>query len=123
MRQTLNCVFVMALLATAGCTAKAPAQPDRNEQTLRATLKSLNLQNPASDAMRNFGKGDLRLIGVNGYSCSLPGRPVPAQEELAQKNGMYCLEGTSDVGLRQLNQQAWAYALHYNVALLKLMHR
>ena len=107
----------------AGCTAKAPAQPDRNEQTLRATLRSLNLQNPASDAMVNFGKGDLRLIGVNGFTCSLPGRPVLVQEELAQKNGMYCLEGTSDVGLRQLNQQARAYALHYNAALLKLMHR
>jgi hypothetical protein len=120
MKQMLNFAFATALLALVGCTAKAP---DPRAQTLERTLRLLNLKNPASDAMKNFTKGDLRLIGVNGFSCSLPGRPSVAQEKLAQQNGMYCLDGTSDVGLRDLNEQAAVYSARYNAALVKLIHR
>lgn len=73
--------------------------------------------------MKNLAKGDLRLIGVNGYSCSLPGRPIAAQEKLAQQNGMYCLDGTSDAGLFELNDQAASYAARCNAALVKLLPR
>lgn len=120
MTKIRNHVFALALLAIAGCNSKVP---DPNAWTLEATLASLNLESPASDAMTNFSKGDLRLIGVNSFTCSLPGASVQVQEELAQKNGVHCLEGTSDAGSRQLNEQAAAYALRYNVALVKLVRR
>jgi len=36
---------------------------------------------------------------------------------------MYCLDGTFDVGLRDLNEKAAVYSARYNAALVKLIHR
>lgn len=101
-----------------GCTAQPP---DPDTRALESTLASLDLGNPDSDATRNFDKGDFRLVGVNGFTCYLPGTRDPAQEELARENGVRCLDGTSDTGSRKLNRQAAVYARRYNEALVRLM--
>ncbi len=98
-------------------------QPERKPQTetLKATLRSLNLQNPDQDVNTNSAKLDLRFICICGYACYTPG-VEKTDLALTKKYGTRCFDGTSDVvegdEHGKLIETARIYAEKYNTALL-----
>lgn len=115
-------LFLLGLL----CAACAPEPLGTQGKALTATLSRLNLGNPAADAALHVRHGDMRPVGIYGYVCAYPGTTSKALDDLRLKNGLRCLEGTSDapesVRHRKLIQAASAYALAYNTALVRLTH-
>lgn len=97
--------------------------PHHEEAILSTTLSHLNLKDPGQDAKEHVASGDLRPIGLNGYTCSVPG---PKGNSLPPKVGIRCLDGTSDVVESQkhgyLLEVARAYAIAYNEALDRLVN-
>jgi hypothetical protein len=88
------------------------------EAILRTTLSHLNLRDPRQDAKDHVASGDLRPVGLNGYTCSVPGSKGNSRPP---KVGIRCLDGTSDFVESQehghLIEVARAYAIAYNEAL------
>jgi hypothetical protein len=84
----------------------------------------LNIRDPAADVALHVHQGDMRPIGINGYTCAYPGATSKVLDELQLKYGLRCLEGTSDapenVRHSKLIQKASAYATAYNAALVGL---
>jgi len=113
-------LLVLGLL----CTACAPAPPGPQGEALTATLSELNIRDPAADVALHVHQGDMRPIGINGYTCAYPGAASKVLDELQLKYGLRCLEGTSDapenVRHSKLIQKASAYATAYNAALVGL---
>ena len=113
-------LFVSCFLA-----ACADKEPEPQKYELTQTLASLDLVDPASDAKSNFAKGDLRLRGVNGFSCSYPGRQSPEMNKVARDHGIHCLPGTTDFAEssehQSLIRQAATYSAAYNEALVRLI--
>ncbi len=101
---------------------KPIAQREQNTNFLKKTLRNLTLEDPQKDVGRNISNHDLRFIGINGYGCYAPG-VEQADQTLAQKQGIKCLDGTSDVIENEehakLIQTAIKYAREYNLLLLK----
>lgn len=95
----------------------------REEVTLSATLSHLNLKEPAQDAKEHVASGDLRPVGLIGYSCSVPDARGAS---LPPKVAIRCLEGTSDFiesdEHRHLIEVARTYAIAYNEALDQLVN-
>ena len=88
---------------------------------LKTTLSSLKLNDPGEDARAHVAAGDLRPVGIYGYTCSIPGPegnlPPPAV-------GIRCLDGTSDAAEsgehEHLIETARVYALAYDQELKKI---
>ena len=112
----LATITALATLA-AGCGPRHGAT-----EQLRITLQSLDLQRPAQDLDAALMAGDSRFVCVYGITADAPGvesldRPV------LQRQGMKCLEGTSDAiespEHNELIRRASRYARDYNVELLR----
>jgi hypothetical protein len=89
---------------------------------LRVTLQSLNLRHPDQDLEAALKSGDHRFVCVYGITEKAPG--VEELDNAAlQRQGMRCLEGTSDAvespAHDELIRQAISYARDYNVELLR----
>jgi hypothetical protein len=88
---------------------------------LKATLSSLKLNDPGEDAKAHVAAGDLRPVGIYGYTCSIPGPggnlPLPSV-------GIRCLDGTSDAAENEeherLIETARVYALAYDQELREI---
>lgn len=108
------------------CTACAPAPLGTQGTALAATLSNVNLSDPAADAALHIRQGDMRPVGIYGYTCAYPGAASKALDDLQLKNGLRCLDGTSDAPESprhgKLIQAASAYAATYNTALVRLAH-
>lgn len=108
------------------CTACAPAPLGPQGEALTATLSKLNVANPAADAALHVRQGDMRPVGLYGYACAYPGPTSEALNDLQLKNGLRCLEGTSDAAENarhsKLIQAASAYASAYNTSLMRMAH-
>jgi hypothetical protein len=111
----------VALIIYAMSVSACTAHSSPTTAQLEVTLASLNLANPAQDATRNFRHGDLRPVGINGYTCAMPKGAGVVAIHLAQKYGLRCLTGTSDAIVShyyaKLRKQAVEYAVRYNLAL------
>jgi hypothetical protein len=108
----------------AGETAPVVAAAENGATAvLAATLRTLTLSNPLADLDANLAHGDHRFIGINGYTCSVPG--VPDDDPVVRRFGAgpYCLPGTSDAiegdRHRTLIKTAEDYARRYNTELLR----
>jgi hypothetical protein len=80
-------------------------------------LASVNLADPSKDVDAAIARGDQRLLGFNGFTCSAPGVP-----ETAVASGLNCIEGTSDVliaGEEPIRAKVISYAETYNRELLQ----
>ncbi len=71
---------------------------------------------PEQDCARSIRKGDLRFIGVRGFTINMPG---VADDHYWSKYGYKVIQGTSDAGDREFNDAATKYAARYNTVLLK----
>ena len=111
----LSCLLV-------ACSTQKAASPeqDPNVAVLRATLSSLDLANPAADMRAHVGSGDLRPVGLNGYTCTVPGADLHPP---SSATGIRCLRGTSDAissaEYARLMKAARNYAVAYDRALSK----
>ncbi len=111
--------------ACLGACSAPPAPADQQIRTaeLKATLASLDLEHPWEDAKRHVAAGDLRPVGLYGFSCSVPGPYDPKSPwNMAD---IRCLDGTGDVmyvgEYTHLTDQATAYAMTYNWALKRAL--
>lgn len=113
-------VYLSVLLAACSPHGSSMAQPDGNIATLRATLSKLNLADPRADVKAHVAFGDVRPVGLFGYTCSVPG---PDSNNPPTPTGIRCLRGTSDaigsVEYGRLIETARNYAIAYNKALRK----
>lgn len=113
----LLCAFVAACSSSGHSAEHFDAQTMR----LRATLSSLNLKDPGADARAHVAQGDLRPVGIYGFTCSIPG---PESNLPPPKVGVRCLDGTSDAlesgEHRRLIEAAEVYALAYDQELKKI---
>lgn len=114
---------LMAACSNGGHSAEHSAG---QTQTLRlkATLSSLKLDDPGDDAKAHVAAGDLRPVGIYGYTCSIPG---PEGNLPPPSVGIRCLDGTSDVAESEeherLIETAKAYALAYDRELKRITAR
>ena len=75
---------------------------------------------------RELGAGGMatvylaRFVGVAGFALDVPGVP-DYQARYWKTNGVKVIGGTGDVGHRDFNDAARAYANRYNAALLKYL--
>jgi len=80
-------------------------------------LASANVADPSKDVDAAIARGDQRLLGFNGFTCSAPGVP-----ETAVASGLNCIAGTSDVlitGEESIRAKVISYAETYNRELLQ----
>jgi len=114
------CVLVAACSSGGHSAGQSGAQAAR----LRTTLSTLNLKDPGADARAHVAQGDLRPVGVYGFTCSIPG---PEGNLPPPQVGIRCLDGTSDAveseEHRRLIKVAADYALAYDRELKKIMAR
>ncbi len=127
-----NCIAVVLTILCFtshwNVSANEPPQTKSQTEVLAATLASLNLKNPVADLDANVAKGDLRFIGINGYSCNAPGVDKDEDDRLvtSARYGLRCLSGTGDVlesdKHKALVDKALEYAREYNKTLLARIH-
>lgn len=107
----------------AACSAPASDPPLVETARLKVTLATLDLEHPWEDAKRHVAMGDLRPVGIFGFSCAIPGPHGP--ESPPETGGIRCLEGTTDVAEgaehRHLIDEATAYAMTYDWALQRAL--
>jgi hypothetical protein len=85
----------------------------------------LKIENAAEDARRALKAGDLRLLGVYGFTTYVPGNPSTSPEDAGSVRSTYgvkMIEGTTDAPTsgehEQLNENAYRYAEKYNQTIL-----
>jgi hypothetical protein len=103
----------------------------KHSKTLAASLRILNIADPAKDLDSNLSRGNTRFVGIYGYSCSPPGfdenakdHDFTADQKLEISHGVKCIEGTGDVipddpQYMDLYATAWKYAKTYNTEYLR----
>lgn len=113
---SMSLIFPLCVLL-AGCSNGGHSTGQSGAQTarLRTTLSSLNLKDPGADARTHVAQGDLRPVGIYGYTCSIPG---PEGNLPPPRVDVRCLDGTSDAAEseehRHLIKVAEDYALAYD---------
>ena len=116
------CFLILATALTVACRAEK-SSPETHK--LEATLATLNLKDPGRDAAQNVLAGDFRPVGINGFACLYAGPRSDILDRLQTQHGLRCLAGTSDATESDRHQllieQATAYGVAYNLALLKLV--
>jgi hypothetical protein len=106
------------------CAGWTLAQPSDAQRTVTGspsfTLAHPERANPEKDCQRAIARHDLRFVGVAGYALDVPG-VADYQTRYWKSNGVKVITGTSDIGEREFNDAARAYASRYNAALLKYL--
>jgi len=100
---------------------------EKADDAMAAALRRLESSDPAADVTAAIGRGDLRFLGVAGYTVTVPGvLSVTGQssdkdnERLVGKHGVGVIEGTSDdKAVLAFQLAAIRYAERYNTLLLK----
>ena len=110
--------LIAAILVACAPSASDSTPHGKNAALLATTLGSLHLSDPTVDLDANLKRGDVRFVGVYGFSCVAPG----VEEEAAtSRYGINCLAGTSDAiestEHAALIQRARDYAERYNSEL------
>ena len=85
-------------------------------------LAGVTPENPSKDVDAALARGDRRLLGLNGFTCAVPGVSEAANFEENGSTGINCIVGTSDiiiVGEEAIRARVSSYAAAYNVELLK----
>ena len=94
---------------------------------MAAALKRLENSDPAADVAAAIGRGDLRFLGIAGYTVTVPAvLSTTAQpsdkdnERLVARHGVRIIEGTNDDKAALAFQlAAIRYAERYNTLLLQ----
>lgn len=127
MRLRIFAITALLALSDVGHSKGLPetlmSSSGREETILSATLSHLNLKDPGQDARERVAAGDLRPVGLNGYTCIAPGLKP---DGLPRAGSIRCLDGTADMIASQehtrLMEAARAYAVAYNLALVRLVN-
>jgi hypothetical protein len=98
------------------CISWTVAQPLDAQRTVTSSptfaLPQPDRANPERDCQRAIARNDFRFVGVAGYALDVPGVP-DYQTRYWKSNGVKVIAGTSDVGQRDFNEAARAYARRY----------
>ena len=108
--------FLLLFGPLTSCYAESP--PPEIE-ALRWVLNA----NPVTDAKKAVERNDRTLLGVHGYTWTIPGVEESEKHEYRKKYGLKLIEGTGDVVLNRehldLIKKATEYARRYNMYLLE----
>ena len=108
-------VLLLALTTLSVCAAETV--PDEVMQ-----LRWAQQANPITDAKAAVARKDFVLLGVRGYTWTIPGTEESKKFEYRKKYGVKLLEGTDDVILGaehgHLIKLATEYAKEYNQYVL-----
>jgi hypothetical protein len=102
-------------------------EAEKADDGMAAALRRLESSDPGADVTAAIGRGDLRFIGIAGYTVTVPGvlnvtgQPSDKDNErLVARQGVRVLEGTSDDKAALAFQlAAIRYAERYNTLLLQ----
>ncbi len=124
--------FALALALSVPVTAAALCPPVSAQARGADRFPSLRLSDMANadaprEVARRVARGDLRFVGVNGFSLMVPGIAGGAVNRLVQAKGVNDIQGTSDAigGPEQLRLQSLAlrYARRCNALLLDYLRQ
>jgi hypothetical protein len=106
------------------CISSTLARPSDAQRTVTSspsfTLAHPERTNPEKDCQFAIARHDFRFVGVAGFALDVPG-VQDYQARYWKTNGVKVIGGTGDVGHRNFNKAARAYASRYNAALLKYL--
>ncbi len=112
--------LILAVLCVAGCSL---GQQSKEQREVKAQLIKYKKANPAADLQQAWAKGDLRFVGVHGYSLSTPGVNRGEDGGFIHLVGINPIEGTTDFirfsAQEELNEVADSYANRYNSMLFQ----
>jgi hypothetical protein len=95
----------------------AEREPDVVKQ-----LQWVEKADPVAEAKKAVDRREFTLLGVDGYTWTIPGIDESKKFELRKKYGLKIIEGTSDVVQgdehARLQELATEYAKKYNLHLL-----
>jgi hypothetical protein len=102
-------------------------EAEKADNGMAAALRCLETSDPAADVAAAIGRGDLRFLGIAGYTVTVPGvLSVTGQpsdkdnERLVAKHGVRVIESTSDdKAILAFQLAAIRYAQRYNTLLLQ----
>jgi len=124
MRTLLPIFTLLTLALLAGCVtgvSRVTGIQTSQIAILKTELQSLNLQNPMGDMEKNLSHGDMRFIGIYGFTLYCPGVDK-ANYNLVGRYGIRPIHGTSDAIERgehgDLMNSATEYARSYNRRIL-----
>jgi outer membrane lipoprotein LolB len=110
-------VLLLSYLLTAMSGYAAEPESDLVKQ-----LEWVEKADPIGDARKAVDRGEFALLGVNGYTWTIPGIEDSKKFELRKNYGLKIIEGTSDVVQgeehNRLQGLATEYAKKYNLYLL-----
>lgn len=113
MRIAICHALIVFLMGFAFVPVSVFSEPNLDE------LERIAIADPETDLQVSLSKGDLRFVGIYGYTLVAPG--VPSSE--AELQGIRGIEGTSDYVKndlqRGLQEKASKYAGKYNQLLLE----
>jgi hypothetical protein len=125
-----SCCLAFALTAAAftaphGCAQGKEAQ--KADDAMAGELRRLESADPAADVTTAIARGDLRFLGIAGYTVTVPGvlsvTGPPSDkdnERLVARHGVRVIEGTSDdKAVLAFQMAAIRYAERYNTLLLQ----
>jgi len=125
-----SCCLAFALtaapfIASHGCAQSREAQ--KADDAMAGELRRLESDDPAADVTAAIARGDLRFLGIAGYTVTVPGvLSVSGQpsnkdnERLVGRHGVRVIEGTSDdKAVIAFQLAAIRYAERYNTLLLQ----
>jgi hypothetical protein len=106
------------------CISSTVAQLSNAQRTVTSSpafmLAHPERANPEKDCQFAIARHDFRFVGVAGFALDVPGVP-DYHARYWETNGVKVIGGTGDVGHRNFNEAARAYASRYNAALLKYL--
>jgi hypothetical protein len=110
-------VLFLSCLLTALSTYAAEPEADFVKQ-----LQWVEKADPIGDARKAVDRGEFALLGLDGYTGTIPGIEDSKKFELRKQYGLRLIEGTSDIVQgeehKRLQGLAIEYAKNYNLYLL-----
>jgi hypothetical protein len=108
------CAFLGAYILL-GCSSKQASEKVRQ-------LQWLDTANPIADATSALAKNDKRLVGIYGFTWTIPGVEEQRKEDYRDRYGLRMLDGTSDAPVNAEHERlvdlAGRYAKKYNSVIL-----
>ena len=113
--------LIATLVVASGSGCSRSSDIDVEDKGLATFLAQANLADPAKDVESALARGDRRLLGLQGFSCSAPGISSESAPKAASLE-LNCIPGTGDVilkGHEGSRAKVASYAMTYNLELMR----
>ena len=122
MSTPVHLAWALALIAAVGCVR--PSQESNSPSPEADQLRTFLEVAPEERLAAANRRGELQLLGVQGFALTIPGIDEPEASRYRDRYGVLPIPGTTDTPEspehERLNRQAEDYATRYNRLLLKM---